>query len=716
MWLPTPPDVAGRTVLGEGTRPLAGLTRESFYELSVDVDCRLRLVWADPRLAELTGYTLDELHELGGFFGLVAEADRAELQRRNQRLLAGQQVVVRYKLKRKDGAPVCVRDTARPEWGPDGEVVRILGAVVDLSAERAEAPVLQIVEREAQLVAAALDAFVVLLDAQGQIRWTGGTVGNGLAERLRDNVGQNLAALLPGQALLVWLDWLEEAAERKAPVRFRFTWTEDEGGVGRTPAPASGLAEAPARRFDDATAPGGGRELEVLMTAMGEDLVQVVLRGVVERPPLARGGSVPSDLLDSLREPLLLLDPAWQIVTANDAFERLVGRVRAELAGTPVLEQVVTPGQRATVAEALTLALAKRETTVSTGIRCLARGGERPLDLRLSPVLDADGHPSAILLEAQRPSQGGAVAPLPSHGEPWFNAIIDSVTDGIVTLDPAGTITWLSRSAETIFDYPREAAVGGSLSLLLAPGAGEPAELIESLLAASGGPSGPRELPAQRRSGEPIAIEAEATALDYGGRRMIILTVRDITVRRQTEDTLKSLAYHDPLTGLPNRLLFHDRVSQAIERARRNRQLLTIMLVDLDRFKLINDSLGLEQGDQVLKAVAERLTRSLRKSDTVARLGGDEFMVLLLGTQGAEAAAKVAQKLLDSLRPPLKVNGHELTTAASIGLALFPHDGDNGVRRRSPASAKIIEKAQSQLHGCRRRFGGVHFRSLAVRE
>ena len=271
VWLPTPPDAAGRTVLGEGTRPLAGLTRESFYELSVDVDCRLRLVWADPRLAELTGYTLDELHELGGFFGLVAEADRAELQRRNQRLLAGQQVVVRYKLKRKDGAPVCVRDTARPEWGPDGEVVRILGAVVDLSAERAEAPVLQIVEREAQLVAAALDAFVVLLDAQGRIRWTGGTVGNGLAERLRDNVGQNLAALLPGQALLVWLDWLEEAAERKAPVRFRFTWTEDEGGVGRTPAPASGLAEAPARRFDDATAPGGGRELEVLMTAMGED-------------------------------------------------------------------------------------------------------------------------------------------------------------------------------------------------------------------------------------------------------------------------------------------------------------------------------------------------------------------------------------------------------------------------------------------------------------
>ena len=234
-------------------------------------------------------------------------------------------MVVRYKLKRKDGTPVCVRDTARPEWGPDGEVVRILGAVVDLSAERAEAPVLQIVEREAQLVAAALDAFVVLLDAQVvnplDRRDRRQRAGGAAARQCRPEPGG--AAARPGAAGRLRL--ARGGGGAQAPVRSRFTWAEDEGGVGPTPAPASGLAEAPARRFDDAAAPGGGRELEVLMTAMGEDLVQVVLRGVVERPPLAGGGSVPSDLLDSLREPLLLLDPAWQIVTANDAFERLVG-------------------------------------------------------------------------------------------------------------------------------------------------------------------------------------------------------------------------------------------------------------------------------------------------------------------------------------------------------------------------------------------------------
>jgi diguanylate cyclase (GGDEF)-like protein len=158
---------------------------------------------------------------------------------------------------------------------------------------------------------------------------------------------------------------------------------------------------------------------------------------------------------------------------------------------------------------------------------------------------------------------------------------------------------------------------------------------------------------------------------------MIVLVVRDVTGRRQTEETLRSLAYHDPLTGLPNRLLFYDRLAQAIERARRARQPLAVMLVDLDRFKLINDSLGLGPGDQIIKGVADWLVQALRKSDTVARLGGDEFMVLLLGVGGAEAAAKVAQKLLECLKPPLEVDAHELTTSASIGIALFPHDGDD---------------------------------------
>src|SRR4051794_13820420 len=318
--------------------------------------------------------------------------------------------------------------------------------------------------------------------------------------------------------------------------------------------------------------------------------------------------------------------------------------------------------------------LAGREAEARLSIGSMVRGGERELELRFGALTPVPGRVDAVLIEAQRVDDRGQ--PQPSNGESWLNAVMNSVADGIVLLDLEGTINWLSSSAETIFDYPRDAAVGASIDLLLPL----PAEHGGSLLDRLQGPRPggvPLELTLRRRSGELLPVEVESSVVEQRDRRMIVLVLRDLTGRRQTEETLRSLAYHDPLTGLPNRLLFHDRLSQAIERARRARQLLTVMLVDLDRFKLINDSLGLVTGDQIIKGVADRLVQKLRKSDTVARLGGDEFMVLLLGTTGAEAAARVAQKLLDVLRPPLQVDGHELTTSASIGIALFPHDGDD---------------------------------------
>ena len=114
-----------------------------------------------------------------------------------------------------------MRDAARPEWAPDGRAVaRVVGALADLSAERAEAPLMPLLEREAQLVAAALDAFVVLLDAQGRVRWAWGREIGGLTRRLRAGVGQGLAGLLPAAAADLWLDWLAEAAEAAEPVRF----------------------------------------------------------------------------------------------------------------------------------------------------------------------------------------------------------------------------------------------------------------------------------------------------------------------------------------------------------------------------------------------------------------------------------------------------------------------------------------------------------------
>jgi diguanylate cyclase (GGDEF)-like protein/PAS domain S-box-containing protein len=629
---------------GESARLLAALSPACFYELAVEVDCRLRLSFADSRLLELTGYEPEELDAIGGFFALVAPADAPELHRRNQRLLTGQPGPVRYRLRRKSGELRWVQDTARAERDPESEVVaRIVGTLVDVAEAWADTLPPPMLERQAALLADVWGASLLLVDPHGRLHWAAAQSAEPLGGRLRDHVGQSLAGLLPGRLLGVWLDWLDEALAAQAPLRCRLPW----------PAAIGELL------------------LEACLAAVGEELVQVVVWPPAAGEPATGGERQLHALLDGLREPLLLLGPDLRIRQANGAFERLIGRSRAELVGHPLVERLPLPAAR----ERLTETLARLQAGEQDGeerltLACSLRGGEREIELRAVPLRGATGV-EAILIEAQRSGEKGGP---PSNGESWLNAVMNSVADGIVLLDPEGVVTWLSRSAEAIFDYPQDAAVGAPVDLLLLPGAGQ-GGLLQRLLGHPG--RAPLEVLIRRRSGELIPVEVEASSLEQGGRRSTVLVVRDITVRRQTEETLRSLAYHDPLTGLPNRLLFHDRLSQAIERARRNRQLLTVMLVDLDRFKLINDSLGLETGDQVIKGVADRLTRTLRKSDTVARLGGDEFMVMLMGTSGAEAAAKVAQKLLESLKPPLLVDGHELTTSASIGLALFPHDGDD---------------------------------------
>lgn len=149
---------------------------------------------------------------------------------------------------------------------------------------------------------------------------------------------------------------------------------------------------------------------------------------------------------------------------------------------------------------------------------------------------------------------------------------------------------------------------------------------------------------------------------------------RDITERKRTQDRIEYLATRDILTGLPNRALLNDRLQQVLASAHRDSKLLAVLFVDLDRFKHINDTLGHHAGDAMLQETAERLRQCLRENDTVARHGGDEFIVLLTESD-REAAALVARKILTTITQPVAFDGHALTVQASIGIALYPHDG-----------------------------------------
>ncbi|MCH9052797.1 MAG: EAL domain-containing protein [Proteobacteria bacterium] len=155
------------------------------------------------------------------------------------------------------------------------------------------------------------------------------------------------------------------------------------------------------------------------------------------------------------------------------------------------------------------------------------------------------------------------------------------------------------------------------------------------------------------------------------------ITFIDITKQKQVEEQIRRQANYDSLTGLPNRMLFLDRLKQAIVSVRRNNGLLALLFIDLDRFKVVNDTLGHVVGDRLLQEAAERLQASVREVDTVARLGGDEFTIILQDIAKAEDAAMVANKVIDNLGKPFLLDGHEAFIGASIGITIFPADGDN---------------------------------------
>jgi diguanylate cyclase (GGDEF)-like protein/PAS domain S-box-containing protein len=163
---------------------------------------------------------------------------------------------------------------------------------------------------------------------------------------------------------------------------------------------------------------------------------------------------------------------------------------------------------------------------------------------------------------------------------------------------------------------------------------------------------------------------------------------KDITERKKMEQQLAFMATHDPLTGLPNRVLFNDRLTVALRVSQRNRQKLTVMLLDLDSFKQINDTLGHSVGDRLLRVIGDRLKGSLRETDTVARMGGDEFLLLLPQIARAEDAAMVAQHIMESLQEPFLFEDCKLCITASMGIAIYPDDGED-----ADALLKNVDKA-----------------------
>lgn len=197
-------------------------------------------------------------------------------------------------------------------------------------------------------------------------------------------------------------------------------------------------------------------------------------------------------------------------------------------------------------------------------------------------------------------------------------------------------------------------------------------------------------------------LESHAVPVrEAGGQSYSVLTItHDITERKHAQDHVHYLAHYDVLTGLPNRLLLHDRLSQAIIEAERRQRVVAVVMVDVDRFKKINDSLGHETGDRVLKAVAQRLRETVREGDTVARLGGDEFAVALSDMASSDHAGLVGRKIMDAFSAPFHLDARELFLSVSLGVAVHPHHGATAEDLLRNADVAMYQAKEQGRAGC----------------
>jgi diguanylate cyclase (GGDEF)-like protein/PAS domain S-box-containing protein len=317
----------------------------------------------------------------------------------------------------------------------------------------------------------------------------------------------------------------------------------------------------------------------------------------------------------------------------------------------------------------------------------------RHRDESMLPTLTAIGGLAGRFFERERADEALR------NSEERYHTIIDMAHDAVITIDQATTILSVNQAVERIFGYTRDELVGHSLTMLM------PANMRDRHRIAVERYRTTRkrrirwdaiELPSLRKDGAEILLEISLAEFPQAGIPTFTGYLRDITERRQEESALVHQTLHDALTALPNRILLSERLQQAILVGNRHHTPVSLMIMDLDRFKEVNDTFGHQSGDLLLNQVAQRLKETVRESDTVARLGGDEFAVLLPSTD-ASGATDAARRIADVVRQPFTLESRSLDVGVSIGIAAYPEHGSD--------AATLMRRADVAMYAAKRGSG-----------
>jgi diguanylate cyclase (GGDEF)-like protein/PAS domain S-box-containing protein len=368
-------------------------------------------------------------------------------------------------------------------------------------------------------------------------------------------------------------------------------------------------------------------------------------------------------MLETIGDAFFAIDRDWRLVYANQKTADFVGRSREALIGNIIWEAI--PEIRSS--EAFRFYQTAMKTRSSISFETFYEPAGTWVEARAYPLEDGLSvyfHDISARRGAQRAIH---------KSEQRFRELFEMTPAGYLRTDENATLTAVNPALCRMSGYTQEELLGRGMSLLF------PQCPCNGALFVRGGARSIQgaEAAILHKQGHYVYVLLNANVeRDAGGNGLALTAfVTDITERKQAESRLRQLATHDMLTGLPNRALLNERVQGLFEGATHD-QSIAVMFLDLDRFKEINDSLGHESGDILLREVGRRLQACLRTDDLVARLGGDEFVVVSPCPQGAESAKKIAGKLFAALAAPVDVGGQEVFAGASIGISLFPQDGN----------------------------------------
>lgn len=377
-------------------------------------------------------------------------------------------------------------------------------------------------------------------------------------------------------------------------------------------------------------------------------------------------------LLDSTAEGIIGIDTDGQCVFANHTGYSLLGYLNeSEILGKDLQTHIGFP-EHGDFDFLNRIVRTGKGLHIDDGFITTTEGETRPVDIRMQPMLQ-DGTVSGLVvsfvdISASKDAQ--------QRIHTLSQAVEQSPVSVMIT-NPQGEIEFVNEKFESVTGYPFSEVIGKNPHFLRSSeDMPETEDELRNVLSA--GESWHGEMQNQRRDGTPYWVRTHIAPVydERDNLRHLLRIDEDITQYKEQEQKIVQQAHYDFLTDLPNRLLAMDRLGQLIKKASRDSDHVIVMFLDMDDFKKINDTFGHDTGDQLLIEAARRLQSTVREQDTVSRLGGDEFLVILGNSTPASTATTIAEHLLDTFRAPFLIGGQEIVVTVSIGIALFPHDGE----------------------------------------